>query len=78
MDKEKMAKFLDENLVTKQEAMKITGQSLTAFNQSISSKQLTPFLERGEGTGKVRLYLRSDVEKYSKSVKGRRSRLRKK
>lgn len=70
-------KFLDENLLTKQEAMKVTGQTTTSFNQSIATGRLKPFYDHGKGTGRVRLYLRSDVEAYAKDAKERRKRLEK-
>lgn len=77
MNREELEKFLADNLITKQQARQITGQSLSAFNQSISTKQIIPIYEHGEGTGKVRLYLKKEVEEYALSVKERRSRLQK-
>lgn len=77
MNREELKKFLADNLITKQQAMRITGQSLSAFNQSISTKQIIPIYEQGEGAGKVRLYLKKEVEEYAPSVKERRSRLQK-
>lgn len=77
MNREELEKFLADNLITKQQARQITGQSLSAFNQSISTKQIMPIYEQGEGTGKVRLYLKKEVEEYALSVKERRSRLQK-
>lgn len=77
MNREELKKFLADNLITKQQARQITGQSLSAFNQSISTKQIIPIYEQGEGTGKVRLYLKKEVEEYALSVKERRSRLQK-
>lgn len=62
---EELKKFMQENLVTKQEAAKITGQSITAINQSIKKRMIQPFFEsNGQGPAKVRLYLKSDIEWY--------------
>ncbi|WP_143804678.1 hypothetical protein [Paraliobacillus ryukyuensis] len=68
--------FIDKNLLTKQEAMKITEQSLTAFNQAVNTGKLSPFYDHGEGRSRVRLYLKEDVENYAKAVKERRKRLK--
>jgi len=65
MNYEKMKEFLDDNLLTKREAMDITGQSLSAFDQAVNTGRLKPFFERGKGRGIVRLYLNSDVERYN-------------
>jgi len=62
---EKIKQFINENLLTKKEAMEITGQSLTAFDQAVATGRLKPFFERGEGRSTVRLYLKSDVERYN-------------
>lgn len=62
---EEVKKFMNENLLTKKEAMEITGQSLTAFDQAVATGRLRPFFERGEGRSKVRLYLKKDVEQYN-------------
>lgn len=77
MDKEEIRKFIDENLLTKKEAMKITGQGLPAFNQAISTNALKPFYDHGEGRSRVRLYLKSDVEEYAKRAEERRKNLNK-
>lgn len=65
MEAKQIKKWMDENLLTKKEAMEVTGQSLTAFDQAITSGRLKPFFEKGKARGIVRLYLRSDVEKYN-------------
>ena len=77
MNNEKIKEWIDENLLTKQEAIKITCQSLTAFDQSINTNKLTAFYDRGEDRSRVRLYLKSDVEAYAKGVFERRKRLSK-
>lgn len=62
----KIKKFMHENLLTKQEAAKITDQSQQAFLNSVNQGFIEPFFETdGKGPGKVRLYLRSDIENYA-------------
>ena len=61
--------FMNENLLTKKEAMAITGQSLSAFDQSVATGKLAPFFEKGEGRSTVRLYLKEDVERYAQQIK---------
>lgn len=65
MNIEEIKQFISENLLTKKEAMEITGQSLTAFDQAVATGRLKPFFERGEGRSTVRLYLKEDVERYN-------------
>ncbi len=60
------------NLLTRQEAAKITKQSYSSFSQSVNLKYIKPFLEYGSGTGSVRLYLKSDIEKYAKKLEEKR------
>ena len=62
---EEIKEFMNSNLLTKKEAMGITGQSLTAFNQAVQTGRLKPFFERGKGRSTVRLYLKEDVERYN-------------
>lgn len=66
MKNKEMKKFINDNLITKREAMELTGQSLSAFDQAVNTGRLKPFFERGRGRGIVRLYLKSDVEQYNK------------
>ena len=66
MNKQEMKRFLEDNLLTKKEAMEITGQSLSAFDQAVTTGRLMPFFERGKGRGLVRLYLKEDVKQYNK------------
>ena len=66
MNKQEIKRFLEDNLLTKKEAMEITGQSLSAFDQAVMSGRLVPFFERGKGRGIVRLYLKKEVEQYNK------------
>lgn len=68
MNKEEIKHWIDENLVMQDEAMTITGQSKSAFNQSVATGRIIPFVEFGEAR-KTRLYLRSDLEEYAKNKK---------
>lgn len=78
MDLEAIKKWMHENLLTKHEARKITGQSSIAFNQSVTTEKLRPFYQKGDNMQTmVRLFLRSEVEKYAPKVKERRKRLKK-
>ncbi|MGG3987669.1 hypothetical protein [Bacillus smithii] len=75
MDREQLRKYIDENLLTKQEAMKITGQSISAFDQAVQTGQLLPFYDHGKDRSRVRLYLKADVEEYARRAEERRKRL---
>lgn len=60
-----LKKFLKENLLTKNEAAAITGQTPGAFNNAVHSGMINPFFESsGVGSAKAKLYLKSDVEHY--------------
>lgn len=62
--------WLQNNLLTKQEVMPITKQSLRGVTQSIQDKQLLPFYSStGKGAALKRLFLKSDVEDYSKRMR---------
>lgn len=63
-----------KNLLTRQEAAKITKQSYSSFSQSVNLKYIKPFLEYGSGTGTVRLYLKSDIETYAKQLQAKKQR----
>ncbi|MBO1139865.1 hypothetical protein FQS87_08145 [Enterococcus avium] len=63
-----------DNLVTRQEAAAITGQSYTAFSQAINLRNIIPFLSYGSGTATVRLYLKEDIENYAKQLKEKKQR----
>lgn len=65
MNKNNIKEWMNENLLTKKEAMEITQQTLTAFDQAVMTGRLKPFFERGKGRGLVRLYLKEDVERYN-------------
>jgi hypothetical protein len=63
-DTKQIRQWIQDNLVMQQEAVKITGQSISGFNNSLAAGWLKPFVEFGEKR-KIRLYLRSDMEAYS-------------
>ncbi|MBE6173687.1 helix-turn-helix domain-containing protein [Enterococcus mundtii] len=63
-----------KNLLTRQQAAKITGQSYTAFSQTIKTGKIKPFFEFGDsGPSVVRLYLKSDIEEYAQQLKTKKS-----
>lgn len=68
MNKEDIRKWINENLMLRDEAIKITDQSMSAFGQSVSTGKIKPFVEFGNKR-KTRLYLKSDLEKYRKNKK---------
>lgn len=61
-------KWIQENLIMQDEARKITNQSVSAFNQSVATGRIEPFVEFGEKR-KTRLYLRADIEEYARTKK---------
>ncbi|MEK4029399.1 hypothetical protein MKZ02_12800 [Pseudobacillus sp. FSL P4-0506] len=63
-------KWCEENLVMAAEGHKITGQSLTGFNQSVMLGHIKPFLSFGEKR-KTNLYLRSELEEYARNKRVR-------
>lgn len=65
MNEKEIKQWMDENLLTKKEAMEITGQSLTAFDQAVMAGRITPYFQKGKARGLVRLYLKSDVKSYN-------------
>lgn len=73
-----MKEWISENLLTKQEAIKITNQSPETFQQAVRTRVIRPFYESKEGKGPaiVRLYLRSDIEAYAKKLAIRRKKER--
>lgn len=66
MNKEEIKQWIEQNLVMQDEARSITDQSKSAFNQSVATGKIKPFVEFGEAR-KTRLYLRSDLEEYAKN-----------
>lgn len=74
MDSKEIQEWILTNLVTKQGAMKITKQSAPAFQQSVRTGLVKPFIEYAESP-LVRLYLKSEIETYAEQVKSRREQL---
>lgn len=70
MNSEEIREWIQNNLVMQDEARTITGQSVTAFNQSVSTGRIQHFVEFGEAR-KTRLYLRGELEVYAKNKKVR-------
>lgn len=66
--------WIKSNLITRKQAADITGQSYTAFSQTIKQGRIKPFVEIGESSGPaiVRLYLKSDIEEYAKQLKAKK------
>lgn len=69
MDKEKVKKWIEKNVVLQEQAREITRQSITAFNQSVSTRRIIPYIEFGT-TRKIRWYLKEDLEHYADNKKG--------
>lgn len=64
--------YMCDNLLSKQQAMLITKQSATAFQQAERTGMFHPFFETpGKTSAKVKLYLRSDIEEYAKNKRVR-------
>lgn len=71
MDKNEIKKWIQDNLVMQDKARAITGQSVSAFNQSVATGGIVPFVEFGSAR-KTRLYLREDLEEYAKNKRSRK------
>ncbi|OQR53414.1 hypothetical protein [Bacillus sp. CDB3] len=63
MQRNKIKMWIEQNLVMQEEARTITGQTTSAFNQSVQNGKILPFVEFGT-IRKTRLYLREDLEMY--------------
>lgn len=66
MNKDNIKQWIKDNLVMQYEAREITNQSASAFNQSVATGQIKPFIEFGK-VRKTRLYLKADLEEYAKN-----------
>lgn len=64
---EHIKQWIDMNLLTPKAAMNITQQSRAAFNQSVSTGQIKPYITKDT----IRLFLKSDMEEYAR-IKRRR------
>lgn len=65
MDKERIKKWINENLVMQDEARQITGQSTPGFKQSVRAGKIKPFVVFQSGKRKINLYLREELEEYA-------------
>ncbi len=65
MNNENYKQWIEENLLTPKEAMELTKQSRTAFNQSVATGRVKTFISKDT----IRLFLRSDIEEYAKNKK---------
>ncbi|EOP78637.1 hypothetical protein ACWKTS_28180 [Bacillus toyonensis] len=63
MQRNKVKTWIEQNLVMQEEARTITGQTTSAFNQSVQNGKILPFVEFGT-IRKTRLYLREDLYAY--------------
>ena len=74
MDKEEIRQWINENLVRSEEARTITGQSQSAFTQSVQSGKIVPFCTWGEGVGGrvLKLYDRESLELYARTKRKER------
>jgi len=70
MKSDEIKKWIEENLIMQDEARKITGQSVSGFNQSVANGAIRPFVEFGSAR-KTRLYLRADIEEYARKKRVR-------
>ncbi|MGX7195179.1 hypothetical protein [Enterococcus olivae] len=63
---DELQEFMKNNLLKKQDAMKVTNQSAQAFTNAERAGMFKPFYETdGTTSSKVKLYLRSDIEEYA-------------
>lgn len=67
MNNEQIKQWINDNLVMQDEARQITEQSVSAFNQSVATGKIMPFVEFESGKRTIRLYFRSDLERYRKN-----------
>lgn len=66
--------WAQDNLLSRKQAAKITGQSYEAFSRALQQNRIKPFLEIGDEPGPsiIRLYLKKDIEKYAKQLEEKR------
>lgn len=76
MENKELQDWMYENLLTRQEAMKITKQSKPAFDQSIRTGLIQPFFPKGEQRQMIRLYLKQDIEAYAARIAERQAKSR--
>jgi hypothetical protein len=76
LSRDELVKFLNDQLLTKQECMEITGQSSRAFSQAVDAKRVVPVFDKGQNQGRIRLFLRKEIEAYAVEADERRKRLK--
>ncbi|WP_172503297.1 hypothetical protein [Enterococcus faecalis] len=70
LSREEVLTYLENNVVDKQGAAKITGQSLNAFTQSVKLNAIKPYFEIKHVNGErptVRLYHVDNLKEYAKN-----------
>ena len=70
LSREEVLTYLENKVVDKQGAAKITGQSLNAFTQSVKLNAIKPYFEIKHVNGErptVRLYHVDDLKEYAKN-----------
>lgn len=65
-NKKELQDYLTKNLLPMEEARKITGQSVSGFNQSVALEKVVPFYQTVTASGRVqnKLFLKSELEEY--------------
>lgn len=58
--------WLNENLLTKHEVLPYTDQSEHGLKQSVRERRFEPFFSKGEGRGKINLFLKNEAIIYGK------------
>lgn len=71
VNKDAIKAWINENLVMRDEARKITGQSESGFNQAVQTGRIQSFVEFGDARI-TRLYLREDLVKYAENKRKQR------
>lgn len=77
LNRDELVKFLNDQLLTKQECMQITGQSSRAFSQAVEARRVVPVFDKGQNQGRIRLFFKTEIEAYADEAAERRKRLKK-
>lgn len=72
-NKEEMKKWLEENLLTATQAMKVTEQSKSAFNNAVVNGYIPVYLKLNREERSVNLYLKEDLVEYKVNKRHRSS-----
>lgn len=72
-NKEEMKKWLEGNLLTATQAMKVTEQSKSAFNNAVVNGYIPVYLKLNREERNVNLYLREDLIEYKANKRHRKS-----